>query len=160
MGTARSETTDVQRRQSGPFHVSSAPLCQKVHFEHCTSCYPSSDATMVALTKKKSRLPLHGKDLLTVGTNVGGEMFSHGRSLAAHCESTSQQTTKRPPVGPHPPPPPPAEGSAWNGCFDDRPAWPPWPRSDRGNHSAVRGWPMNFRDLSWWPPLFFPTQNG
>ena len=26
--------------------------------------------------------------------------------------------------------------------------------------SAVRGSPMDFRDLSWWPPLFFPTQNG
>ena len=37
---------------------------------------------------------------------------------------------------------------------------PGWPRAERGHHSAVRGLPMNFRDLSWWPPLFFPTQNG
>ena len=42
-------------------------------FEHCTSCCPSRDATMVVLTKKKNakrRLPLHEKDLLRVGANV------------------------------------------------------------------------------------------
>ena len=41
---------------------------------------------MVALTKKKNakrRLPLHEKDLLRVGANVGSEMFSQVRSLAA-----------------------------------------------------------------------------
>ena len=31
-----------------------------------------------------------------------------------------------------------------------------WPRSERGHHSAVHGLLMNFRDLSWWPPLFSP----
>ena len=48
---------------------------------------------MVALTEKKKkkkkkknakrRLPLHEKDLLRVGANVGSEMFSQVRSLAA-----------------------------------------------------------------------------
>ena len=58
-------------------------------FEHCTSrCCPSRDATMVALTEKRKkkaerRLPLHEKDLLRVGANVGSEMFSQVRSLAA-----------------------------------------------------------------------------
>ena len=55
-------------------------------FEHCTSCCPSRDATMVALTEKKNakgRLPLHEKDRLRVGANVGSEMFSQVRSLAA-----------------------------------------------------------------------------
>ena len=57
---------------------------------------------MVVLTEKKKknakrRLPLHEKDLLRVGANVGSEMFSQVRSLAADSESTSQQTTKQPP---------------------------------------------------------------
>ena len=48
---------------------------------------------MVVLTKKKKkkkkkknakrRLPLHEKDLLRVGANVGSEIFSQVRSLAA-----------------------------------------------------------------------------
>ena len=55
-------------------------------------CCPSRDATMVVLTKKKKKkekktpnaaLPLHEKDLLRVGANVGSEMFSQVRSLAA-----------------------------------------------------------------------------
>ena len=56
-------------------------------YENCTSCCPSRDATMVVLTTKKKkrqcRLPLHEKDLLRVGANVGSEMFSQVRSLAA-----------------------------------------------------------------------------
>ena len=54
---------------------------------------------MVVQTRKnaESRLPLHEKDLWTVGANVGGENFSQGRSSAAESESTSWQTTKNPP---------------------------------------------------------------
>ena len=117
---------------------------------------------MVVLTKKKkkkkkkkknakrrfSSIPLHEKDLLRVGTNVGSEMFSQVRSLAA--DRVSPPVSKR------------QNNHLAPSCRLSlkkllRPAWP---RSERGHHSAVRGLPMNFRDLSWWPPLFLPTQNG
>ena len=64
---------------------SSSPAARRCTFKHCTSCWPSRDATMVALTEKKAKrlLPLHEKDLLRVGANVGSEMFSQVRSLAA-----------------------------------------------------------------------------
>ena len=117
-------------------------------FEHCTSCCPSRDATMVLLTKKKKKKKKRQTPLLRVGANVGSEMFSQVRSLAADRVGppvSKRQNNQLAPI-----------------CRLSlkkllRPAWP---RSDRGHHSAVRGWPMNFRDLSWWPPLFFPTQNG
>ena len=52
---------------------------------------------MVVLTKKKKnakrRLPLHEKDLLRVGANVGSEMFSQVRSLAA--DRVSPPVSKR-----------------------------------------------------------------
>ena len=38
-------------------------------------------------------------------------------------------------------------------------AWLPWPPLERGQ-PAVRSSSMLFRNLSWWPPLFFTTQNG
>ena len=41
-----------------------------------------------------------------------------------------------------------------------RPACLPRPWSECGQHSAVRGSPMDFCDYAWWPPLFFPTQYG
>ena len=65
---------------------SSSLAARRCTFEHCTSCCPSRDGTVVALTKKKyakRRLPLHERDLLRVGANVGSEMFSQVRSLAA-----------------------------------------------------------------------------
>ena len=69
-------------------------------FEHCTSCCPSRDVTMAVLTKKKNkkktakrRLPLHEKDLLRVGANVGSEIFSQVRSLAA--DRVSPSASKR-----------------------------------------------------------------
>ena len=118
-------------------------------FEHCTSCCPSRDATMVVLTKKKKKapnaaLPLQEKDLLRVGANVGSEMFSQGRSLAA--DRVSPPVSKR------------QNNHLAPSCRLSlkkllRPAWP---RSERGHHSTVRGLPMNFRELSWWPPLFSP----
>ena len=106
---------------------------------------------MVVLTKKKNakrRLPLHEKDLLRVGANVGSEMFSQVRSLAADRVSPPDSKRQNNHLAPS--------------CRLSlkkllRPAWP---RSERGHHSAVCSLPMNFRDLSWWPPLFFPTQNG
>ena len=83
-------------------------------FEHCTSCCPSRDATMVVLTKKKNakrRLPLHEKDLLRVGANVGSEMFSQvlvwPRIEWVHQSANDKTTTW-----------PPAAGSAWKSCFD------------------------------------------
>ena len=69
---------------------------------NCTSCCPSRDATMVVLTKKKRkkkeknakrRLPLHEKDLLRVGANVGSKIFSQVRSLAA--DRVSPPVSKR-----------------------------------------------------------------
>ena len=123
-------------------------------FEHCTSCCPSRDATMVVLTKKKKKktpnaaLPLHEKYLLRVGANVGSEMFSPVRSLAA--DRVSPPVSKR-------------QNNHLAPCCRlslRKLLRPAWPRSERGHHSAVHGLPMNFRDLSWWPPLFFPTQNG
>ena len=110
------------------------PSARRCTFEHGTYCCPSWDPTINEKEKKKAkrRLPLHGKDLLTVGANVGGEKFSQGRSLAAESEFTSQQTTKQPPG-------PPAAGSAWKSCFD-RPAWSPCIGHDR---SAV------IREVRW-----------
>ena len=59
-------------------------------FEHCTSCCPSRDATMVALTKKKKKktpnAAYHSTKKIfwgSDGANVGSEMFSQVRSLAA-----------------------------------------------------------------------------
>ena len=119
-------------------------------FEHCTSCCSSGDATMVVLKKKKTPTPLTTprNNLSRVGANAGSEMFSLVRSLAA--DRVSPPVSKRQNIHLVP------------SCRLSlkkllRPAWP---RSERGHHSAVRGLPMNFRDLSWWPPLFFPTQNG
>ena len=122
-------------------------------FEHCTSCCPSRDATLVVLTKKKKknakrRFTIPRKRSLRVGANVGSEMFSQVRSLAA--DRVSPPVSKR--QNNHLAP---SCRLSLKKLF--RPAWP---RSERGHHSAVRGLPMNFRDLSWWPPLFFPTQNG
>ena len=69
-------------------------------FEHCTSCCPSRDATMVVLTKKKKqkkhakrRFTTPRKRSLRVGANVGSEMFSQVRSLAA--DRVSPPVSKR-----------------------------------------------------------------
>ena len=101
MGTSSSETVDVLRRRSCPQGpcMSSVQLLsvRRRTFEHCTSCCPSRDATMVVLTtpkiNAKRRLPLHEKDLLRVGANVGSEMFSQVRSLAA--DTVSPPVSKR-----------------------------------------------------------------
>ena len=54
--------------------------------------------------KKKKRpnaaLPLHEKDLLTVGANVGSEMFSQVRSLAADRVSPPVSKRQKQPPGP------------------------------------------------------------
>ena len=90
-------------------------------FEHCTSCCPSRDATMVVLTKKKKKkkktpnaaLPLHEKDLLRVGANVGMELRCSLKSAVwrriewVHQSANDKTTTW-----------PPAAGSAWKSCFD------------------------------------------
>ena len=111
-------------------------------FECCTSCCPSRDATMVVLTKKKKkkkknakrRLPLHEKDLLRVGANVGSEIFSQVRSLAA--DRVSPPVSKR------------QNNHLAPSCRLSlkkllRLLRPAWPRSERGHHSAVRGLPMH-----------------
>ena len=52
-----------------------------------STAHPARDATMVALTEKKNakrRLPLHEKDLLRVGANVGSDdVLSSPHGLAA-----------------------------------------------------------------------------
>ena len=123
-------------------------------FEHCTSCCPSRDATMVVLTKKKKRrTPLYHSTKKIFWGSVP--------TLEARCSLKSAVWRRM----------------EWvhQSANDKTTTWAPscrlsvkkllrsaWPRSEleRGHHSAVRGLPMNFRDLSWWPPLFFPTQNG
>ena len=156
--TSSSETADVRRRRSGPcmslVHLLSA---RKRTFEHCTSCCPSRDATMVVLTKKKNKkTPNNAANHSTKKIFWGSVPTLQPRcSLKsavwrriewAHQSANDKTTTW-----------PPAAGSSWKSCFDQLAAWP---QSERGHHSEVRGLPMNFRDLSWWPPLFFPTQNG
>ena len=123
----------------------SAPPCQKAHFWALHILLSIRDATMVVLTKKKKkkknakrRLPLHEKDLLRVGANVGSEMFSQVRSLAADRVS--------PPV------------SKWqNNHLAPRCRLslkkllrPAWLRSERGHHSAVRGLPT----MAWISAIF------
>ena len=78
-------------------------------------------------------------------------MFSQGRSLAADSESTGQQTTKQPPGPPLQAQLEKVASTSFTTIGHDQSAV---------MHSAVRGSPMNLRDPSWWPPLFFPTQNG
>ena len=121
-------------------------------FEHCTSCCcPSRDATMVALTEKKKknakrRLPLklYEKDLLRVGANVGSEMFSQVRNLVAdRVHSPVSLTTKQPPGSQLQAQPEKVASSSL---------------ATIGARSSFSG--ARLAHLCWWPPLFFPTQNG
>ena len=123
-------------------------------FEHCTSCCPSRDAAMVVLTKKKkkkSQTPLyHSTKKIFWGSAPMLEATCSLKSAVWRRNRVSPPVSKR------------QNNHLAPSCRLSlkkllRPAWP---RSERGHHSAVRGLPMNFRDLSWWPPLFFPTQNG
>ena len=130
---------------------SSSLAARRCTFEHCTSCFPSRDVTMVALTKKKTpNTAYHSTKKIFWGSVPTSEARCSLKSAVwrriewVH-QSANDKTTTWPPS-----------------CRLSlkkllRPAWP---RAERGHHSAVRGLPMNFRDLSWWPPLFFPTQNG
>ena len=89
---------------------------------------------MVVLTKKnaKRRLPLHEKDLLRVGANVGSEMFSQVRSLAAN--RVSPAVSKRQNNHLHGP-------QLQARLSLKKLLRPAWPRSERSHHSAVRGCP-------------------
>ena len=93
----RPRTFEGDAHDQGPC-MSSVQLLsvRRCTFQHRTSCCPSRDATMVVLTKKKNakrRLPLHEKNLLRVGANVGSEMFSQVRCLAA--DRVSPAVSKR-----------------------------------------------------------------
>ena len=111
-------------------------------FEHCTSCCPSRDATMVVLTKKKKnakrRLPLYEKDLLSVGPNVGSEMFSQVRSLAADRVSPPVSKRQNNHLAPR------------SRLSLKKLLRPAWPRSERGHHSAARGLPT----MAWISAIF------
>ena len=126
-------------------------------FEHCTSSCSSRDATMVVLNLKKKkkkkkkrqrRLPLHEKNLSRVGANVGSEMFSQVRSLAA--DRVSPPVSKR-----------------QNNHL--APMLQAQLEKVASTSLATIGARLSFSDarlahefprFSWWPPLFFPTQNG
>ena len=107
---------------------------------------------MVALMKKKNakrRLPLHEKDLLRVGANNGSEIFSQVRSLAV--DRVSPAVSKRQNNHLH--------GPQLHAQLEKVASTS---LAAIGARSSFRGarLPMNFCDLSWWPPLFFLTQNG
>ena len=143
-------TWRLKKRTCGKLWGRPGRRSRRCTFEHCTSCCPSKDATMVVLTKKnaKRRLPLHKKDLLRVGAKCRKRDVLSSSTLAANRVSPPVSKRQNNHLAPS--------------CRLSlkkllRRAWP---RSERGHPSAVRGLPMNFRDLSWWPPLFFPTQNG
>ena len=132
----------VQRRCSGPLHMSvqfrSAGRCT---FENCTSCCPSRETTMVVSAKKKRsastntqlttsrRGSFHGRtqsrrrNVLAVKTAVCGGQRVQQLPLSKAKDATTSCSVKKSP----------------------RPAWLPWPRSERGHHSfdqacAARPW--------------------
>ena len=122
--------------------------CSKFKLHHFYCAQPKWSvllARTIVLTKKKNAaLPLH-EDLLRVGANVGSEMFSQVRSLAA--DRASPPVTKR------------QNNHLAPSCrlslnMLKKLLRPAWPRSERGHHSAVRSLPMNFRDLSWTAECF------
>ena len=118
-------------------------------FEHCTSCFPSRNATMVVLTKKKSQTLLYHStkkifwgSVPTLEARCSLQSAVWRRIEWVHQSANDKTTTW-----------PPAAGSAWKSCFDQL-------GHDRSAVIIQRCAACPFRDLSWWPPLFFPTQNG
>ena len=91
----------------------------------------------------------HEKDLLRIGANVGREMFSQVRSLVA--DRVSPAASKRQNSHLH--------GPQLQAQLEKVASTSLATIGAQSSFSGAR-LPMNFRDLSWWPPLFFPTQNG
>ena len=84
-------------------------------FEHCTSCCPSRDATMVALTEKKKtpNAAYHSTKKIVWGSVPTSEARCSLKSAVwrriewVHQSANGKTTTW-----------PPAAGSAWKSCFD------------------------------------------
>ena len=129
-------------------------LPERRTFEHCTSCCPSRDATMVVLTKKKKtpNAAYHSTKKIFWGSVPTLEARCSLKSAVwrriewVHKSAKDKTTTW-----------PPDAGSAWKVASTSL-ATIGARSSFSGARLAHDG--MNFRDLSWWPPLFFPTQNG
>ena len=160
----RLDYPDVRRRRLGPLLVGSVPICPDrgalLNTAHSAVHLDSElDTTVVIPMKKKQtpeqkHFPLPEKDFDgRLQSRRGNVLRIEDFTLAADSDSTSSQcqsendtTTTWPPSCRLSLGTPPQQ------------AWLPWSWSERGNHSAVRGSPINFRDISWWPPLFFHTQ--